>query len=88
MGQQFGTSKMGDIYVLTYIRYSFPPFLRSFSVIVSNEHFNGGTLFSRQQLAHGCISNIFLSIQKSFFCSIGMIRFLTAPCVVCGVFLK
>lgn len=32
--------------------------------------------------------NIFLSIQKRFFCSIRMIRFLTAPCVVCGVFLK
>lgn len=90
MGQQFGTSKMGDISVLTYIRYSFPPFLRSYSVIVS-------TVMNILMVAHFLLDNsqlmvtfqnIFLSIQKRFFCSIGMIPFLTALCVVCGVFLK
>lgn len=49
MGQQFGTSKIEDISVLTYIHYAFPPPC-SYSVIVSNEHNNGGALIDKSQL--------------------------------------
>ncbi len=49
MGQQFGTSKIKDISVLTYIHYAFPPPC-SYSVIISNEHHNGGALIDNSQL--------------------------------------
>lgn len=57
-------------------------------MIVSKEHYKVAHLLVDNSQLMVAFQNIFLSIQKRCFCRNGMIKFLTALCVVFGVFLK